>query len=192
MKTTYTIDRIGRCVLITGAMPAEDLMPLASLAGKGAVMDSDAARMFGVNFAIGPKNELEDLKKKQAPFAEASQKAQYPALSAAASKWLATGSRGMSSNAIFTHLTGVDACRGSNLTFFPLDPSDFARCQLLLEQVPELQVLFPKMATLSAKWAKLVELWPKILAAMEEEAPEWRKQKGEANKAYAIMQEAQK
>lgn len=94
-------------------------------------------------------------------------------------QWLAHGERGISSNTIFTHLTGIDAMRG-NQPHHPLDPSDFRRCRLLLEEVPELQASFERMRSASPVWARLVTSWSDISRLMDEEAPDWRTDRGQS------------
>ena len=112
-------------------------------------------------------------------------------LSPEAVEWLANGQRGISSNAIFTHLTGVDAMGrwtfpGSN---HPSDPDDLHRCRLLLERCPELRAELPRMATRSKVWARLVAEWDALCAMLDEEAPEWRQGRGSAPRTYARMNE---
>lgn len=108
----------------------------------------------------------------------------------AAVRWLATGERGLSSNTMFTHLTGLQA--GSGEVHYPHDPSDLRRCLLLLEQVPSLREKFPSMAEVSPQWAALVKVWPELVALAEQEAPEWRARKGVAHQLFDKMQEVLK
>lgn len=107
-------------------------------------------------------------------------------LSEAAIDWLASGARGNSSETMFTHLTGVDANRGSR-NENPYDPDDMRRCRLLLEQVPELASSLPKMATVSKQWARLVHDWDLICATMDQECADWRAGKGSAPKTYNLI-----
>lgn len=99
--------------------------------------------------------------------------------------WLASGKRGVSSNTMVTHLTGITAERLP--LSHPLDPDDLHRCRLLLEQVPELQPQLPRMATLSPQWAALVAHWQELCELMDREAPEWRAGRGKAPVTYARM-----
>lgn len=71
--------------------------------------------------------------------------------------WLLTGNVGASSKAIAAHLSGIH-CDGS----YPHDASDFLRCVLLLEAVPELCDELPRMAEVNAEWKALVEHWDEI------------------------------
>lgn len=193
-RVAYTIEHRGECILITGGVPMAKFEAITKLAPEGSVMDTDAARVLGVTFAIGPAHELSELRAQGAAEAERQQRAMHPHLSQAAARWLANGERGVSSNTIFTKLTGVDALGGwsADRASHPHDPADFRRCQLLLEQVPELQILFPRMAHVSQQWKALVEAWPTIVAAMDEEAPEWRKfgSGKKAPKAYNLIKAA--
>lgn len=104
--------------------------------------------------------------------------------------WLAFGERGLSSEAIVSHLTGQrlggrfhDRC-----VHYPHDPDDFRRCQLLLEAVPLAGLLFPAMQTASPEWARLVAAWDEIHELIEREAPGYlHKREGSAPLAYRLM-----
>lgn len=111
-------------------------------------------------------------------------------LSTEAVNWLAHGERGLSSNAIFTRLTGVDACGERGFPFhYPHDPSDLCRCLRLLESVPEFAPRIGEMAGVSSVWTALVAHWVEIVALLENEAPKWREREGTAPKTYARMRE---
>lgn len=104
--------------------------------------------------------------------------------------WLTFGERGMSSEAIVKKLAyghGVDAF------YYPSDPSDFRRCELLLRMVPTLRVSLPLMASVSGNWANLVGRWAEVAKSMEEECPGIfdgpAKRRESAPKTYALMQE---
>ena len=189
-RVAYTVEHRGNCVLITGAVPATALSALAKLVPEDSVMDSDAARLLGVTFAFGPGEELDTLKEGAADAALRHERARNPGISEAATKWLAGGQRGISSETIFTHLTGIDAL-GDWRKDHPHDSADFRRCRLLLEQVPELVPLFPRMAEVSPQWAALVEQWDTICATMDEEAPAWREGRGQrCPKTYDLIKQA--
>lgn len=191
-RVAYTVEHRGNCVLITGAVPASALTALTKLVPEDSVMDPDAARMVGCTFAFGPADELEAIRKSAAAGAIQRQRVENPGLSEAATRWLASGERGVSSNTIFAHLTGIDALRGRSKGY-PYDPSDFRRCQMLLDQVPELQPHFHRMREVSPQWANLVDTWPAIVAAMDEEAPGWRDEshRGQrVDKAYDLIRSA--
>lgn len=101
-------------------------------------------------------------------------------------QWLANGSRGISSNTIVSHLTGINALDYGNGST-PSDPADLRRCRLLLEQCPELVAEFPKMAGVSPEWATLVRNWDTLCEMMDEESPDWRDCKGKAARTYSQM-----
>lgn len=104
-------------------------------------------------------------------------------------RWLAAGARGVSSNTMVQHLTGIQTLRDFNHGDHPHDPDDLSRCRKLLEEVPELQEEFPRMATFSGPWAMMVKHWKELCDLMDEEAPRWREGYGSAPKTYARMQE---
>jgi len=77
--------------------------------------------------------------------------------------WLAQGNRGLSSEAIFTHLSGL---RIRTKPFdqdiksdHPSDSSDFRRCVEFLNACPTLRPHLHYMATVSPVWAALVRGW---------------------------------
>lgn len=102
-------------------------------------------------------------------------------------RWLAGGERGISSNTMVTHLTGVDCMGRWGHMDNPSDPADLRRGRKLLMQVPELQPLFPRMATCSGPWAELVAHWQELCDLMGDEAP--RDGQGSAPKTYKRMRE---
>lgn len=168
----------------------------SSLCGRRAVMDQDVARMAGATFAVGTREALDRLRQRLEAGAMAQAKASHPGLSHEAMQWLAIGERGMSSEAMFEHLTGVKCTKDGSWptarTAHPYDVDDFRRCRLLLEQVPELQDLLQNMATLSPEWANLTREWGAICAAMDREAPNWREPRcpGVSRAAYTIIKAA--
>ena len=164
----------GTVVLGYGPQQMDWLSKASKLCGKDAVMDQDLARMAGATFAAGDQRALARLRQRIIPGAIQAEQARHPNISIDAVRWLAVGERGVSSNSIFSHLTGIDALSGSGLMDHPYDVGDFRRCRLLLEQVPELFQEFEQMSGVSPQWAALVEAWPAICAAMDEELPEWR------------------
>ena len=186
-RTVYTVEHRGNCVLITGSVPASQFATLTKLAPPKSVMSPDVARMYGATFALGLPEDLAALQAAEAPAAIARQRQITPGLSEAATKWLASGERGSSSEAMFSHLTGVKA--GGGLSH-PSDPGDLSRCRKLLEQVPELQPLLPNMATLSPAWKDLVYLWDDLCTTMDAEAPRWREGQGMAPETYDMIQRA--
>lgn len=103
-------------------------------------------------------------------------------------KWLAHGERGLSSETIFAHLTGVDAV-GDGHRWHPSDPDDLSRCRRLLEDdVPELQQAFLRMAEVSPVWKRLVEDWDALCAEMDREMPNWRHgERGNCPETYHHM-----
>ncbi|MBM4722555.1 hypothetical protein GS439_06885 [Rhodococcus hoagii] len=106
--------------------------------------------------------------------------------------WLMMGERGISSNAIVIHLTGIYV--GSVHRFdYPHDPSDFRRCELLLRAVPEARRHLQKLASKGLIWEALVENWDELVALGESEVPGifdgTSSGGGRAPKLYARMRE---
>lgn len=104
-------------------------------------------------------------------------------------EWLKFGARGVSSETIFGHLTGLPLTARPRA---PLDPSDLRRCRLLLEHVPAFRAELNRMNEVSKHWAALVARWDEICVLMDEEAPDWRNEGGSAPRAYKLMLETEK
>lgn len=101
-------------------------------------------------------------------------------------EWLASGRRGVSSNSIVQHLTGIQTLRGWGIDI-PHDPDDLDRCLALLERVPALRPQLPSMASASPLWAALVARWDEIEAShLAEVGLGWTKAKS-APKTYRLM-----
>lgn len=111
-----------------------------------------------------------------------------PRISSAALDWLSHGSRGISSNTIFSHVTGLDVLHGTAASH-PHDPADFRRCRLLLDQVTEVAVGFHKMRTLTPTWAALVDHWDELCQIMDKETPRWKTGEGRGLALDARMRE---
>jgi len=103
-------------------------------------------------------------------------------------RWLAGGRRGVSSNTMVQHLTGLKALRNWTPDH-PHDPDDLSRCRLLLEEVPDLLTDFASMATCSGAWAELVAHWQELCDCMDDESPKWRDGQGSAPRTYLRMKE---
>lgn len=107
-------------------------------------------------------------------------------------QWLANGQRGLSSNQMFKHLTGIETERDERRreeVHFPYDPDDLRRCRLLLERCPELMPALPRMASCSPEWEALVVHWDDLCLTMDREAPNWRNAEGRAAETYKMMKD---
>lgn len=187
--TAMTEPKNARVVLGFGPQSADFFSQATELCGNDAVIDPDVARMAGATFAIGKKEHLAVLRKRLEAGALQAEKAEHDGkLSDNAIRWLANGERGVSSNTIFTHLTGIDALYGWDPSH-PHDPDDLYRCRLLLQQVPELRARLHEMATCSPVWARLVAHWDELCELMDAEAPDWPKRGSRAPKTYRRMRE---
>jgi hypothetical protein len=182
----YTIEHRDGCILIAGSMPAGDFAHLVFLAPEGSVLDADVARMSGANFALGLPDELEELREALSSQALQSARSYYAGLPESQIKWLASGRRGISSNAMFSVLSGVDALNGRPADH-PCDPADFDRCLALLDQCPELRPLLSHMSDVSPQWAGLIERWDDIETMhLDEVGLGWSKSRN-APRTYALM-----
>ena len=182
-------------MLHRGPMSIEAMTRATEMAGAGAVMDTDAARMAGVDFAIGPRALLDDLKARLAAGARAQIATAYPDLPEDAANWLATGERGLSSEAIFSKMTGINLDRNGTEAphvgrSHPCDPADLRRCRLLLEAVPAFAARLEEMSEVSRPWTRLVAVWEVLCAGMDREIPDWRTGGGSAPETLARMRAA--
>lgn len=190
-RARYTIEHRHGCVLIFGAVPADAISALSKLVPKKSVIDPDVARMAGANFAFGLADDLAALRQEfsNAAVARETSKPTNAYLSPAAINWLASGERGISSDTLFSTLTGVDAMNGF-APCHPWDPADYRRCALLLDQCPELRSKLDLMRAVSPTWNALVDRWDEIFALMAEETKNWRSPPPNAKspKTYTLMQ----
>jgi len=177
----------GFVILHFGPMPISAMQKISKMADKDAVMDTNAARLAGASFAIGPAEALDSLKERLFPYARQQAEQAHPSLSPDAITWLVEGQRGLSAEAIFSHLTGIPISKPHDATAYPRDPDDLRRCRLLLEAVPALQGQIARMADLSPIWARLVGAWDALCAQMDTENPDWREGRGSNPATYEQM-----
>lgn len=188
-----TTETQGTVVLGFGPQPVDWISKANKLCGKNAVMDTAVAHMAGATLAAGTPEALAALRQRLEAGALQAQQQANPGLSEAATRWLASGERGLSSETIFEHLTGVQVLKDHWRSYgphTPSDPADLRRCRLLLEQVPELVPLFHKMSTASKEWAALVKNWAELCTTMDAEAPNWRTKGEAAPKTYELIKQA--
>lgn len=99
-------------------------------------------------------------------------------------KWLATGRVGMSSKCMAMWLAFGEHTEDR---YCPADPGDLDRCLKLLDEVPALRPLLPKMAEVSEAWAALMLRWDEVEAShMAEVGLGWTKAR-RAPKTFALM-----
>ncbi|OZE35657.1 MULTISPECIES: hypothetical protein [unclassified Rhodococcus (in: high G+C Gram-positive bacteria)] len=85
--------------------------------------------------------------------------------------WLATGERGISSEKIASHLSGVPITKWSQFDSHPHDPSDFRRCERLFRAVPLARLHMSAVGDISPVWRNLVDHWDEIVALCEQDWP---------------------
>ena len=78
--------------------------------------------------------------------------------------WFATGEIGQSSKAMAFCAAGVNG----NIDH-PYDPADLRRCMLLVEQIPEIEVHFDKIAKLSDTWEQIILNWHDLIRMLKVE-----------------------
>ena len=80
--------------------------------------------------------------------------------------WLANGSTGASSVCLALAALGVDQRKGYP---YPLDPSDFGRCLLLIEAAPIAKPGLQDLALVSEPWNALCQHWNEIAVTLRSE-----------------------
>jgi hypothetical protein len=114
--------------------------------------------------------------------------------------WFLFGQVGISSASICYALSGIKletyfptgenneyGIRTSDMHFFPpSDPSDFHRCMLLLELIPEWRARLPEVAVKFPRWKPIVDAWDELEYLYEQER---HNEDGKAPKLYARMKE---
>jgi len=178
----------GFVILHFGPMPLSAMQQMSKMTAEDAVMDTNVARLAGASFAVGPREALDSLKERLVPAAIQQAKEEHPDLEPDALSWLVRGERGLSSDAIFSHLTDTPVSKPHEASAYPRDPDDLRRCRLLLEAVPSLQGQMSRMAALSPIWARLVDQWDALCAQMDAESPDWREGRGASPQTYDQMQ----
>lgn len=83
--------------------------------------------------------------------------------------WLANGDTGISSETIWSVMTGLPVQRHG----YPYDPADFGRCYRLLRVMPSWRARLPEVAARFPRsaWPALIEAWDELTALYEEELP---------------------
>jgi hypothetical protein len=106
--------------------------------------------------------------------------------------WCEHGNRGVSSETILANYIKVKGRivpvkvkrRPESDWDHPKDPSDFNRCHMLLEALPEIRENLEQMREVSPVWAKLVDNWDKLTEMLEEQLAT-----GKRNGMYEFMKE---
>ncbi len=177
MPKSYRHEIIAGCSLIfapplESGVPIEAMMEMIKFQPKGSVLDTDMARIHGAIMVCGTRAALDALRRDDVTLEKA--KALEMALPASISPemrhWAIWGEQGLSSQAIFRHLTklkipGVRPPRDGEEPAYPRDVNDLGRCIRLLEEVPELQGRIGEMAEVSQRWKALAAVWNDLVEA---------------------------
>lgn len=187
--SSYTVEEVCGCTIIYGSVPIMQMVNLMQRYEDG-VMDTSLATVLGANMVIGPPAALKALRNEpgimHAVDEKVSQHTNGYDLSEQAQQWLKQGYRGKSSEAMFARFSGVKSITDDPAAF-PHDPSDLARCRLLLESVPEFANKLYLMRSVSPIWNALVDHWEALCATMDQEAPNWRDGHGSSPETYRMM-----
>ena len=103
--------------------------------------------------------------------------------------WLASGERGLSSEAIA--ITTLGAYVTGRRAAWPLDSADLRRCLRLLEEVPEAREKGLKvLAERHSEWDALESIWDRLSATLRSEIGDTLLPRRSAPKTYELMKEA--
>lgn len=183
MDIQKKIRRLENCIIFEVTPQGTDVSPsvfarVAKEAPKGAVMDFDLARIWGAFVVAGLPADIELLRVHPETEARRDQilKSLPRTLSAQEKEWIVRGNVGLSSALIMYKMSGYYPYPTGrmNLEASPSDLSDFKRCALLVEAVPGYRRRLAVMNSVSLVWQKLVASWDEIIAALDDECPNWR------------------
>jgi len=77
-------------------------------------------------------------------------------------QWLASGQRGLSSEAMALCALGMQQRKPWTGKEHPHDPADLNRCILLVDAAPGIKAHFDKIAELSSSWARIIAHWEEL------------------------------
>lgn len=161
----YTIKNECGCRIIFGEIPVSDFSMISHSFSKNAKLDIALANSMGATLVIGEPDQLAKLRlQKQKTLSplrrEEVEMAKRENVPAAVIEWLASGERGLSSEAICKTFFGVPKNAG---TYHPNDPADLLRCVNFLdktnthERIQEMGNVSPEWKSLVAEWGPLVD-----------------------------------
>lgn len=97
--------------------------------------------------------------------------------------WLLNGDTGISSETMWTAITGHPINKPRWAPGIPHDPDDFGRCYRLMRTMPTWGKFLPKVAAAYPMWVPFIEAWDELVGLYEEELPS-----GTCPKLYARLQ----
>lgn len=166
----YTVETIAGCKVVRGQVPLGDMAGLLGAAPEDAVMDLQLAGQMGATLVFGVREALDRLRA-LGIVGEGRQRevdeARAAGLSEGSVAWVLRGERGVSSESIFSYLTGVEL-RPREAYACPRDAADLSRCRLLIESSSECADRLGRLAELGPEWAELAE---RLMTVGAPEAP---------------------
>ena len=188
MSNSYTITTTPENVkLVFGSIPVSDMYAIIASCPKGSVASITAAKMADATFAFGLDADCQKFQVRIYPNRLIATKNLYPNLSSQAQEWIASFKGGSSSFALFFKATGISLSNCA-LDSYPHDASDFKRCRILIESVPEIYGILFKMTSVSKVWANFVKHWIGICNCMDSEVPNWRFRSDDAPNTNKMIQ----
>jgi hypothetical protein len=186
-----TEERDG-CLLVKFPLSIDDYVAIGTMLPKDAVIDTDVARLLGVDQIMGTAEDIERLRKASETEGRRRLSAELPDVlrnaSAEAVEWYLSGRRGASSMTMFrTIVADVPEFRATG-TAHPFDPADLDRCVALLDAVPEARAGLERMRAVSSTWNAMIDAWSELETLLAKEKEEAKDAESKpAPKTYAAM-----
>ena len=100
------------------------------------------------------------------------------------SKWLLQGKTGISSKTMVSVYLGLPRPKSGFGWSYPSDPSDFQRCFLMLEELPFVREVLPRLSEVNEIFGEMGRRWAELEALYLEE-----RHQESAPKLYKLMQQ---
>lgn len=179
----YTIKNLRGCRIVIGSLPMQDFSSVIHGFSDNAIMATDIASLIGATLVIGEPEDIERLRQSDLPISEArkhdAELATKAGLPSGVVKWLSSGERGRSSEAMCHALFGIP----DKNTDHPRDPDDLRRCLKFVDALDQ-DIDKDKISKMSDEWSALMESWDELLETFKEESTEKT-----APKTYSLMKD---
>lgn len=182
-EKSYQVHKERGCTLIRGSIPIDDFVRLSRQVSPDDPLTDDfilspsLAMLSGSSVAWGAEADCRALEREYAGRHGDILEATYSgAIQPEAITWVRYGEIGASAIALFWRIAGCPPfpVPDKYQTSCPQDTYDLRRCRLLLDNVPGWAARLSDMNEVSPGWELLVQEWPNLCAAMDQENPEWR------------------
>jgi hypothetical protein len=185
IRHSFSVEHVSGCVIVRGPIPIGAMATLLRELNAAAVVSTQLGKRFGATMVAGLAADLDRLAEMAPPMPL---RPGAELLPADAIRWLQTGERGDSSEALFdATLDGHYAARIEGAAYTPRDVSDFVRCRLLVEQVASVAQNFSFVAQRGVYWRGWVAAWPQLCESLDAEVADFRSGSYAAPKTQALI-----